>query len=220
MSKAKSFPKKEKLVEFFEEEMAKLRGHFSEVEYERRLETGRRNLAAYYEQYRQSWSKKVRVELTIRHAEVDGVPITGTIDRIDLLDDMKARVLDYKTGKPKTKKLRNAVKMPPHGGSYWRQLVFYKLLYESTERSSRRMTEGVISWLEPNSRGDFTDEHIEVSVQDAGFLRELLRETYAKIMAHEFYEGCGEADCPWCDFVQRNVARDSFAAAEVEELDD
>jgi len=220
LSKTKTFPKKEKLVEFFEEEMAKLRGHFAELEYERRLETGRRNLAAYYEQHRQSWSKKVRVELTIRHAEVDGVPITGTIDRLDLLDGMKTAVLDYKTGKAKTAKLRSPSKTLPHGGSYWRQLVFYKLLYESTERTSRRVTAGVISWLEPDGKGDFTSESIDISAKDTAFVRELLRETYAKIVAHEFYEGCGEANCPWCDFVQRNVARDSFATAEVEELDD
>jgi len=200
--------------------MAKLRGHFAELEYERRLETGRRNLAAYYEQHRQSWSKKVRVELTIRHAEVDGVPITGTIDRLDLLDGMKTAVLDYKTGKAKTAKLRSPSKTLPHGGSYWRQLVFYKLLYESTERTSRRVTAGVISWLEPDGKGDFTSESIDISAKDTAFVRELLRETYAKIVAHEFYEGCGEANCPWCDFVQRNVARDSFATAEVEELDD
>ncbi len=220
LSKSKIFPKKEKLVEFFEEEMAKLRGNFSEVEYERRLETGRRNLAAYYEKYRQSWSKKVRVELTIRHAEVDGVPITGTIDRLDLLDGMKATVLDYKTGKAKAAKLRSSSKKLPHGGSYWRQLVFYKLLYESAERSARRVTSGVISWLEPDSKGDFTSESMDIAAKDTAFVRELLCEIYAKIGTHEFYEGCGEADCPWCEFVQRNVARDSFAAAEVEELDD
>lgn len=220
LSKTKSFPKEQQLVNFFVEEMEKLRGHFSDLEYERQLETGRRNLAAYYQQYRTSWTKKVRVEMTIRNAEIEGVPITGTIDRLDLSDGLEVTIIDYKTGKAKSQKLRNALKSPPHGGSYWRQLVFYKLLYEIVERSSRRVNAGVISWLEPNNKGNFMDESISFSAKDTAFLRELLRETYAKILQHEFYEGCGEANCQWCDFVQNNVSRDSFAAAEVEELDD
>ena len=43
---------------------------------------------------------------------------------------------------------------------------------------------------------------------------------YTKIMNHEFYEGCGEKNCPWCNFVKRNVVQDSLRDLEIEELDD
>jgi len=99
-------------------------------------------------------------------------------------------------------------------------LVFYKVLYESFDRSARRVTSGVISWVDPNSKGKFTESKIELQPQDAAWMRQLIKDTYAKIQNHEFYEGCGKSDCKWCNFVRQNVAPDSFSEAEVEALDD
>lgn len=208
------------LVQFFEEEMQRRRGNFSRHEYERRLEMGRRHLYSFYNQHVSSWYKKVRIEWNVRNVQVEGVPITGAIDKLELHDDLKTVVVDYKTGEVETAKLRAPNETNPFGGSYWRQLVFYKVLYESFDRSARRVTSGVISWVDPNSKGKFTHSEIEITPQDATWMRQLLKETYGKIQNHEFYEGCGKSDCKWCNFVRQNVTPDSFAEAEVEALDD
>jgi len=39
-------------------------------------------------------------------------------------------------------------------------------------------------------------------------------------MRHDFYEGCGEKTCQWCNFVKHNIMVDSFVDKEVELLDD
>ncbi|MDX1940082.1 MAG: ATP-dependent DNA helicase, partial [Saprospiraceae bacterium] len=178
LSKSKAFPDEAVLERLFDEEMQKLQGNFSKREFERRLELGRRNLGAYYQKHLDSWTKNVRVEFTIRNAQIDGVPITGTLDRLDLHEQLSATVVDYKIGKADVSRLRDADKAPPYGGSYWRQLVFYKLLYESTERTSRRITYGLITWLDADSKGQFASKSIDFSTKDTLFLRQLIQETY------------------------------------------
>lgn len=208
------------LIQFFMEEMQQLRGNFSQQEYERRLEIGQRHLQAYYQKHLATWPRQVRVEWSVRQVEVDGVPLTGTIDRLDLHDGAGDVIVDYKTGKPDAKKLRDAAQLPPHGSPYWRQLVFYKILYESTGRHTRRATTGRISWLEPDGKGRFTDLTVELRPTDVQMLRALIRETYDRILQHEFYEGCGKPNCQWCNFVRYNTTVDSFADAATEALDD
>ncbi|HMN90124.1 MAG TPA: ATP-dependent DNA helicase [Saprospiraceae bacterium] len=220
LSKNKSFPEIAVLLRLFEEEMERLRGNFSQREWERRLELGRRHLPAYYRQEIGTWAPNVRVEYTIRQTQLEGVPITGTIDRLDLHEQLSATIVDYKTGKADPVRLRRPNAKLPHGGSYWRQLVFYKMLYDSAERSSRRATAGRITWLDPDSKGHFPSQTMELSSSDAAFMRELVQETYAKIMQHEFYEGCGKPNCAWCNFVRHNAAVDSFATEIMETLDD
>ncbi len=216
----KRFPAEQNLVQYFEEEMQRSRGNFSRHEYERRLEMGRQHLSAYYKKNIHHWHKNVRIELTIRNVEVEGVPLTGAIDKLELHENLKTIVVDYKTGEIEPNKLRAPSEQHPYGGNYWRQLVFYKILYESFDRGARRVNTGVISWVDPDGKGRFKDMEIEIAPQDVALVRQLSKEVYDKIQNHEFYEGCGKSDCKWCNFVRNNVAPDSFAEVEVEELDD
>lgn len=214
------FPDVAVLIQSFDEEMQRLRGNFSRHEYERRLEMGRRHLFEFYHQNVNNWHKKVRIELNIRNVEVDGVPLTGAIDKLELYDNQQTIVVDYKTGEVESAKLRAPSESNPYGGNYWRQLVFYKLLYESFDRGIRRVNAGIISWADPNGKGKFTNSEIEIQAKDVAFIRNLVKETYSKIQNHEFYEGCGKSDCKWCNFVRNNMVPDSFVEVEVEELDD
>ncbi len=220
LSKQKKFPDVVNLLQLFEYEMRKWKSNFSHAAYEHKLALGKKNLAAYYRQHQDKWHKRVRVELNIRNAQIDGVPINGTIDRIEWEENLSATIWDYKTGSPDYSKVRDAQHQAPYGGSYWRQLVFYKLLYENFDKSSRQVQSGVVSWLDPDPKGQFINALVKFSTQDTNFLRALIRETYQKIKNHEFYEGCGKPDCQWCNFVKHREPADSFAAAEVEELDD
>jgi DNA helicase-2/ATP-dependent DNA helicase PcrA len=214
------FPEARAFVQFFEEEMQRARGNFSRHEFERRLEMGRRNLLQLYQKQVNDWYKKVRVELNIRQALLNDVPLTGAIDKLELYDNLQTTVVDYKTGEVETSKLRTPSEQHPHGGSYWRQLVFYKILYERFDRGARQVNAGVISWTDPDAKGRFTTKIIEIQAQDVVFMRNLIQEVYHKIQNHDFYEGCGKPDCKWCNFVRNNISSDSFAEVEVEEMDD
>jgi len=219
-SKQKKFPTPKEFVRFFEYEIRKLYGNFSKKEFERRLEMGRQHLSDYCRQHRNDWTKRVRLEFELRNVEVEGVPINGTIDRLDLLDDFTAHEVDYKTGSHNESKIKRPSKSNEYGGSYWRQLVFYKILFENYRNNPRKVKTAEISYLRPDGKGVFISKKIDVRESDVLFVKKLIRQTYRKIIAHEFYEGCGEANCSWCNFIRHNVAVDSFSDEEIEALDD
>ncbi len=215
-----AFPPVAVLLEGFEQEMGRRRGFFARREYERRLEAGQYNLQLYHTQHRKAWQRDVLLEYRPRNVEVDGVPITGSIDKLEQLPGEKARVIDYKTGSQDKRKLRRPTGKNPQGGSYWRQLVFYKLLYEHYPANTRVVTTAAIAYLEPDKQGQLPVAELTFNATDTQKVRKMIRETYAAIQAHDFYTGCGEPDCPWCNFVRHHVAPGSFAQPDIEALDD
>lgn len=219
-SKEQSFPPVAVLMQGFEQEMRRRQGFFARREYERRLEAGRYNLEQYYLQHHKAWAKEVRLEYRPRNVEVDGVPITGSIDKLELLGPDKARVVDYKTGSQDKSKLRRPTEKNPLGGSYWRQLVFYKLLYECHPANTRTVSSAAIAYLEPGPNGHIPEHEIDFRPDDAALVRKLIRETYGRIMAHDFYTGCGEVNCPWCQFARHHLLPDALSQVDIEELDD
>ncbi len=219
-SKDKTFPPVSEFISFFEREMENQRGYFSPKEYQRRLEMGTRNLTAFYKQKVGSWHQNVKIEYNLRNVELDGIPINGMIDKLELLQENQARIVDYKTGSQDTAKVKTPTNAHPYGGNYWRQLIFYKLLYENADPLPRRVVSGTISYLEPDEKGQFPEVTITYPAEHVELVRNLIHEVYERIQAHEFYEGCGESNCSWCRFLKDNLPVDSFSEAEVEELDD
>jgi DNA helicase-2/ATP-dependent DNA helicase PcrA len=214
------FPPVEVLIEGFEQEMERRRGFFARREFERRLEAGRYNLQQYFEAHRSNWPTNVLMEYRPRNVEIDGVPVTGSIDQLIQLNADQARVVDFKTGSQQKSKLRRPTEKNPNGGSYWRQLVFYKLLYENYPGNTRTVTSGTISYLEPDKTGAMPEASISYQPQDTATVRKLVREVYAAIQEHDFFTGCGETECPWCNFAREHIVPDSFAQPDIEALDD
>ena len=160
------------------------------------------------------------VEYTIRSAEIEGVPIAGTIDKIEFGDKQQVHIVDYKTGSHRVDKLRPASEKNPHGGSYWRQLIFYKLLYENFDQTGRIAKSGEIAYLDPNAKGQFVSKSLVFELGAVQKVKELTKEVYEKIMGHGFYEGCNDPKCHWCNFVKNHQLPDSTFSIEQEELDD
>ncbi len=216
------FPSKEELCYNFEQALRKRRGLLAPAAFDNRLRQGLRELSSYYDAYRSGWVTEVEVEQKIRNVVVDEVPLTGVIDRVDILSDAWVRVVDYKTsGSSKqamTSKGRGPTKAHPHGGSYWRQLNFYKLLYDNRPGNIRRVKEGKISFLLVNSQGVQPEKVVSMTPKDQEALRAILREAWAGIQAQEF-TGCGEDDCAWCRFVQ-DLREDVPLGVDTEEIDD
>lgn len=217
----RSFPGVAEVRYRFELEMDRLRAYFSAHSYEQKLEEGRRYLPAYYRQHLSDWPRRVRTELRVRHVEVDGVPIHGVIDRLDLLDQNQAKVVDYKTGSHADYKLARPTEARPEGGTYWRQLVFYKLLVEGARPASGlQVVSGAISYLDPDRHGKFPERTLLFEAQDTHLLRAALKNAYQRIMAQDFYTGCGKPDCLWCNFVRQGQTFDSASDENIEALDD
>jgi DNA helicase-2/ATP-dependent DNA helicase PcrA len=219
-SKPRNFPARKTFLRIFESELQRYQLYFSEEKYAQFLQRGIHNLDRYYQTSLGRWSWRVVVEYTVRTAEVDGVPITGTIDKIEFGKQQQVHIVDYKTGSSNQTKTRKPSPQNPDGGNFWRQLAFYKLLYENFDQSGRLVRSAEIDYVEPDSSGAFSQTTVDFSPGDTQPLRERIQEVYEKIRRHDFYSGCGEKDCKWCTFVRENQLPGRLSDWDIEELDD
>lgn len=193
---------KEYLVRRFEEALAS--EPIKEREYEEALEKGRRALPAFYDAYHASWSPRALAEVRIDDIVLeDGTLINGRLDRMEFLGGVAAsgretvRVVDYKTGNPKT---RNEIEgnTKSSDGNYKRQLVFYKLLLDKEGR--RDMRDGVIQFVEPGDRGKPHREEFVIAPGEVKALEKLVMDVAREILDLSFWnKGCHEPDCRYCE---------------------
>ncbi len=194
------------LIRRFEESLA--HEPIRESEYEEALEKGRRALPIFYDTYHETWSPHALNEVRIDGITLeDGTPINGKLDRMEFLGVSAAvadgeerepvRVVDYKTGKPKT---RNDIEgLTKSGdGNYKRQLVFYKLLLD--KEGKRNMTDGVIQFIEPDDRGKMHREEFTITPGEVKVLEKLVMDVAREILDLSFWsKGCHEPDCRYCE---------------------
>ena len=111
---------------------------------------------------------------------IEGIPITGKADKIEFIDaeQKQARIIDYKSGKPKTIKV---------GENYWRQLVFYDLLTRASKGISWESVEGVIEFLTPDPKsGKIVTRSYTVTEEDRLTVSEELRTADQAVKNLEF----------------------------------
>lgn len=219
-SSPKLFPDKARFLDFFYEEVNRLQFQFSVSDLAKLKERGTHRLGRYYQQYLGQWNKRVILEYNIKQVEVEGVPVSGILDKLEFLQQQEVRIVDYKTGKYRKEKMRRPTANKPEGGAYWRQLAFYKVLYDAFDQQGHRCKEGVIALLDPDENGQFQEKSMTFESTDTIRIKEIIVDVYDKIQKHMFYEGCGEASCKWCQFVYKNIPPTSFHNVIAEEMDD
>lgn len=221
-------PPVEEFLRLFQYEMSKQRYFLTKKIYEERVELGNRHLPAYYQARKQSWTQQLQkstvwTEKPFRNVEVEGVPITGTIDKLvfQALDGSQSlHLVDYKTGKLKESRLQGISKGQAYGGNYWRQLLFYKILVEQANLTPYVVRAATIDYLTPTEEGVFPSRSLQFGPDEVDAVRGMIQLAYQKIIRHEFSEGCGERSCKWCNFAQRNSLPETFSNPETELLDD
>ena len=219
-SQKKAFPSKEEFFKFFEQGMKNYHSHFSDKEYKRRMDYGRELLPELYDNYINKWEKVVVVEYRINNAEVQGIPVTGALDKLEF-DGFKVNVVDYKTGSPDSgkKKLNQPNEKDPKGGDYWRQIIFYKILLDNDRTNRYEMISGEIDFVQKDSKKSFVKEKIYARPEDIKLVMGQIKDSYSKIMNMEFEQGCGEEDCRWCNFVKYNYKTEQAELIKAEEED-
>jgi DNA helicase-2/ATP-dependent DNA helicase PcrA len=126
------------------------------------------------------------------------IPLTGFLDRVDFLDASRVRVVDYKTGKIKTK---NEVegRTKSADGNYLRQLVFYKMLIERSG-NGWIMDQGRIDFVEPDEKNRYVQHDITVTADDVDGLYRQLGEMMQSVWSGDFLsQGCKKEDCRFCE---------------------
>ena len=181
-------------------ERALTREPISEHDFEESLTRGKETLAKYYENYAGQWHANTVNEFAIKNVFLDGeVRLTGKIDKIELLDAQNVNVVDYKTGKRKT---RNALegKTKNARGNEKRQLVFYKLLLDKMPESPYTMTSGEIDFVEAEKNtGKFYKERFEITTDDVQDLEYKIQDVTAEILGFGFWDRrCEDKKCEYC----------------------
>lgn len=214
------FPPKEEFIADFDWYMHRHRESFTKEEFDRRKEYGHEVLANYYDKYIHSFNKIVTIEKRIKTV-VKEIPIKGALDKLEF-DGKAVNVVDYKTGDPdKAKeKLKEPSDKDPHGGDYWRQAVFYKILVDNYEQKDWKVVSTEFDFVEPDKKKNYRKEKVVISPADITTVTQQISETWQKIQNREFYTGCGKEDCHWCNFVKTNNLAVALHTMEEEPAED
>jgi DNA helicase-2/ATP-dependent DNA helicase PcrA len=198
------FPLKEDFINDFNWYMHRHRESFTKEQFARRLEYGEEVLSNYYNKYLHNWNKIVALERNIKNVVVNGVPLKGKLDKLEFTGK-EVNVVDYKTGNPDNAKdkLKPPQEKIPDGGDYWRQAVFYKILLDNHNRDWIAVS-SEFDFIEPDKKKNYRKEKIYINPEDITTVKQQIKTVWDKIQQHDFYTGCGNPDCHWCEFVKTN----------------
>ncbi len=202
----RNIPPSKLLVQLFQEGMRRYHSHFTKQERALSTTRGEKLLTGYHETYKGKWSAARGFEMERKiTTESNGVPITGKIDRMEIYDDHLV-VIDYKTGKYDSKKLKGPTGDEDHGGDYWRQIIFYKMLLDGDIKYAGRRMNGVMDYVEPDQKtGNYRQVRFDVEIFEVEIVKKQLAEAYQGITEHKFDKGCDDEKCTWCNFVKDNL---------------
>ena len=207
------------IEKYLTESMDEYQSHFNEKEFENYLDYGNRMLPKFVKIQLDQWKTipEFKSEMKI-DTMLNNIPLTGKLDRIDIYHD-HIHVTDYKTGKfsSSSAKLKKPTKEGELGGDYWRQVVFYKILLDLDNRLGKTMTSGSMDFVDIQKQDKVDRAIFIISPDEIETVKDQIRETYNKIMNHEFYKGCGKPDCDACNLVKSLTSLASFRDASEEE---
>lgn len=169
------------------------RENLNAQDYKYLLTQGHQYLAGYYQHYHDEFNGHCLTEHDFKfyRVQLGDIPLTGKIDKLELLPDHKINVVDYKTGKPDSK----SRELSPEG-DYYRQLVFYKLLCDSAPGFPYQVTSGTIDFVQPNQAGQFVRKNYQLTSDMTAQLSADIQSVWKKIQSLEFPVGekCDDPD--------------------------
>ena len=173
--------------------------------YQDRLIQGQEVLSSYFNHYKKDFEKPLITEKNFgsgwSKVFLNDIPLSGKIDRIDWIDQQQktVKVIDYKTGKPKS---RNDIlgKTKNSEGDYYRQLIFYKLLSQLDKNFKPKVHEVELNFVEANSSGKFKKESFTITDEDIKDLKKIIIDTMGKIRSLRFSKTKKFSHCDRCEY--------------------
>ncbi len=198
LPKAQQMSSATALQRLFREEMERWRNYFMPAHFQQRLAFGCQILQKLWEEQIPSWPQRAMAERRIDRVHLNGIPLSGVIDRIEWLDNNTIRLVDFKTGTPDLSKAAPPSEQQPYGGEYWRQMAFYSLLLKNSPLFAEPVRQAVVQWLEPDRTCTLPRVVLEFQAQDLAFMEKIIADAWASIQAATFDRGCQQSHCPWC----------------------
>ncbi|PJE50689.1 MAG: hypothetical protein COV29_03065 [Candidatus Yanofskybacteria bacterium CG10_big_fil_rev_8_21_14_0_10_36_16] len=191
---------KDKLINKFKETLSK--ESIGEDDFNSLLSKGELALGGYYDFYHEKWNKNVMTELRIKGIELEpNIMINGQLDKVEFIDDgNRVNVVDYKTGKPKSRNYIIGKTTATGAGDYKRQLVFYKLLLDNYSGGKYDMVSGEIDFVEPDEKKRYKKELFTVEPSEVKELKDLVLEKSNEILELSFWDKrCDDKECKFCE---------------------
>ena len=191
-------PKSDYLIKRFKESLAKW--PIQSKDYSEMLEKGEVALTGYYNFYHKSWKSNILNEFIIKRVELaENVIINGKIDKIEILDNLNnVNVVDYKTGKPKSR--NDLIGLNKNStGDYLRQLTFYNILLNNYQNNKYKMVSGEIDFIQPDEKGNYRKEIFSITPEMINSLIEQIKFVSKEILNLEFWDKtCEDKKCEFC----------------------
>lgn len=129
---------------------------------------------------------KAEVNLSPEHPMLDGIPLTGKIDHLEINPEAKTiEVYDFKTGNYHDNKWQSH----PTLYKYALQLGFYKLLLNlSPSYRNYKVTRGHILFVSPDDEGKVYDKVYEYNPTEEAELKSLAQVIYRQITSLDFID--------------------------------
>lgn len=182
LRKEETHPSTETVLEWFRDDIENRRIDQQTKEYLK--ERGADSLKIFYKVKKDDFSTSHFSEYSFSQegVVVNGVPITGKIDKLVPISGEKMSVHDFKTGSSFDKWVDYQAKPLQYG----RQLIFYKLLVENSSRfKDIEVDTGVIEFVEPDD-GEVKTLEKEITQKESDDLKELIAVVYEHIMNLNF----------------------------------
>ncbi len=158
------------------------------------IEKGTKAIEGYVHTYGTSLSAIAETELKLEVLFDTGIPgiaplrLRGDLDKVIQNTDGTVTVVDYKTGKQKSRNDIEGGTKSPASGDMKRQLVFYKLLLSRYAGGKYRMRDGIIDFVEPNEKtGKYRQEQFIVTDEDVLNMEEVIRTVAQGIVDLSFW---------------------------------
>lgn len=168
---------------------------FSDVEYTEAKKKGMEALTLYWTARASSaiapFATEYKLASHISFGDGLRIPVRGILDRVTLLPDGSVEVVDYKTGKPKSRNEIEGNTKAEGAGDYKRQLVLYALLLSEQEGA---LTPGALScaaidFVEPDARGKIRPPEVFfITEEDIADLKNELTRVASEIYSLSFWK--------------------------------
>ena len=217
----KHFGTLQQLLQFFDQALNKRRYLIETRDLEHKRRMGKQNLTEYFAQHMMSWDKNGRVEVGV-NVFFEDIPLRGTLDKIVYTPNNSAYLVDYKTGYFQSSFLNfDSESKTTQNGKYLRQVIFYKIMYETYRSGFINITHAEIDFIDPDKKNICQKKKLTFKKLDVLRVENEIRTVWKGIQNLAFL-ACNKPDCAWCNFVNQKLAVQgkSFANVEVESFDD
>lgn len=201
LKKTSNYPSEERLLLHYRKALEK--EILTESEIDTLYVRGKKLLSSFLEQKKGTKPTVLYTEYPFgfRKVMLGDITLTGKIDRIDLVDKEKklAKVIDYKTGTPKTRgEIEGTTRTSD--GDLLRQLQFYKLLSQLDRNFNYTVSQGEFLFLESKHGKPSKSEIYDYPDEQIEDLKTLIKDTVRKIYHLEFEKTKEYRHCQYCDY--------------------